>query len=361
MNLKYEVGQEVAIEVPKTVTETITEIISAEIKSITIGASGAKYLTSKGAFTEEQLDSYAQTAQEEPAFDWDVFKSGKIAVHCDTEEKAKAFCKEVKKRFPHECRNWGRDETNWDNYKEKTLYGINGGFVYGTEFGFGRCAIVDYPFTTEPAQPKEPIKLYCVKDYNGLCHRLCKGEVYEWHDGALYVHGEHQATANKTYEEWAKINSGYAECLIPLVSRPAKVGEWVYVTGLCTEDSLSGGMKVGDISNVVRLNDNFGVYIRAHKKSAFGLTEDGPVTLLRNADPQYLVLDGYAPELEYYNGKVVCVDNGGAQYFEVGKVYCFYNGAIFGAHGFYSSQYETLEKANSRNGVGAKFIEFKGE
>ena len=66
-------------------------------------------------------------------------------------------------------------------------------------------------------------------------------------------------------------------------------------------------------------------------------------------------------EPTYYSGKVVCVDNGGARYFEVGKVYQFVGGRIFGAHGFYSSQYETLEKANSRNGVGAKFIEYRGE
>jgi hypothetical protein len=33
-----------------------------------------------------------------PLFDWDAFKSGKIAVHCDTEEKAKAFLAECEQR-----------------------------------------------------------------------------------------------------------------------------------------------------------------------------------------------------------------------------------------------------------------------
>ena len=59
MNLKYEVGQSVAIGAPKTVVE----IQTSEIKSITVCSTGAKYLTSKGAFSEEQLDAFALKAQ----------------------------------------------------------------------------------------------------------------------------------------------------------------------------------------------------------------------------------------------------------------------------------------------------------
>lgn len=56
-------------------------------------------------------------------FDWDRFKKGEIAVHCDNEEKAKDFLKECK----DEGIKWssGRDVTyrnNWENYEKDTCY-----------------------------------------------------------------------------------------------------------------------------------------------------------------------------------------------------------------------------------------------
>lgn len=90
-----------------------------------------------------------------PTFSWDDFKSGKIAVHCDTEEKAKAFCKEVKSRFPDKTRAWSDGGTNWETYKEQTIYDIwsDGRFCFGRidgvaiELGY---TIVESPFTPEP-------------------------------------------------------------------------------------------------------------------------------------------------------------------------------------------------------------------
>ena len=207
------------------------------------------------------------------------------------------------------------------------------------------------PAREEPAQ--EPIKLYCVKDYNGLCHRLRKGEVYEWHDGALYVLGEHQFTTNKTYEEWAKNNSGYAECLIPLVSRPAKVGEWVYLT-----DDAFGytGHHKGEVFEVKKNNGCDGARIC--------LPENSEAICLKS---EYLVLDGYTPEPEYYNGKVVCVDRGRCYNITVGKVYTMVDGKMTQDDGseipVYESPIESLSDFNEKlkKHSGAKFIEFKGE
>ena len=58
----------------------------------------------------------------ELVFDWDEFKSGKIAVHCDTEEKANAFLKECE---GHGLR-WGDGaatrENNWKDYSTETCY-----------------------------------------------------------------------------------------------------------------------------------------------------------------------------------------------------------------------------------------------
>ena len=56
-------------------------------------------------------------------FDWDRFKNGEIAVHCDIEGKAKDFLKECKNRNINWCT--GRDVTKrnyWEEYKEDTCY-----------------------------------------------------------------------------------------------------------------------------------------------------------------------------------------------------------------------------------------------
>ena len=232
-------------------------------------------------------------------------------------------------------------------------------FVTGAETAFGRVfprIAQSEPKTTQPAEdnPKqEPIKLYCyrnktdvgVHDYSKY---LTVGKIYEF-DGHRVNYENLACGFFKDFADWKFNDFGFASCLVPLVSRPAKVGEWVYVVG--ASDAWRDGYEIGDIIKVKSLSvDCPGVIHRP----------------FHICGREYLVLDGYAPEPEkvepaYYSGKVVCVDNGGARYFEVGKVYQFVGGRIFGAHGFYSSQYETLEKANSRYGVGAKFIEYKGE
>ena len=60
-------------------------------------------------------------------FDWEDFKNGKIAVHCDTEDKAKDFVKEC---YEHGIK-WVTSavnkenktlHTNWKIYKEDTFY-----------------------------------------------------------------------------------------------------------------------------------------------------------------------------------------------------------------------------------------------
>lgn len=62
-------------------------------------------------------------------FNWEEFKKGNIAVHCDTEEKAKDFLKKCDK----EGIRWQRGQythefTKWDIFKEGTSYSffING-------------------------------------------------------------------------------------------------------------------------------------------------------------------------------------------------------------------------------------------
>lgn len=70
-------------------------------------------------------------------FDWDRFKKGEIAVHCDTEEKAKDFLKECKNRNINWCT--GRDVTKrnyWEEYKEDTCYCC---FDGDSKLGYADC------------------------------------------------------------------------------------------------------------------------------------------------------------------------------------------------------------------------------
>lgn len=201
----------------------------------------------------------------------------------------------------------------------------------------------------KPAEDKqEPVKLYCVKDYGST---LTGGKTYDFVDGLVKYDGGQKSSWHMNAKEFCEAvneNTG-VDSIFPLVSRPANVGEWVYIV---KTKAPASGYKACDVFKV---------------ESVFrGNSADCIESPHWVAPEEYLVLDGYhpapeaeaEPEPEYFSGKVVCVDNGGNRFFEVGKVYCFYDGVIFGANGFYSSRYETLEKANC--GIGSKFIEFKG-
>ena len=86
---------------------------------------------------------------ENKPFDWDAFKTKKIAVHCDTEDKAKAFVAECKRRLPIECRRWKNDEPHWYSYGSETAYSIGRGELLFCDAERDReddYTIVDYPF-----------------------------------------------------------------------------------------------------------------------------------------------------------------------------------------------------------------------
>ena len=119
-----------------------------------------KYLPDEKAqkwYVVETNGSYVRESDIEPyaepsAFDWDAFKAGKVAVHCDTEEKAKAFIAEC---YLHGV-EWpvsGEHKTHWSSYGTETTYS----YTYGS-FGFGSknfnegkgVTIIDCPFTAEP-------------------------------------------------------------------------------------------------------------------------------------------------------------------------------------------------------------------
>lgn len=64
-------------------------------------------------------------------FDWDKFKKEKIAVHCDTAEKANDFLKQCyNKSMGWSYRGSLLDYNCWDGYKENTCYSY--GICYGS-------------------------------------------------------------------------------------------------------------------------------------------------------------------------------------------------------------------------------------
>lgn len=60
-------------------------------------------------------------------FNWEEFKLGRVAIHCDTEEKAKDFLEKCDtKGIKFKVRNRTTEGTNsWKWYKEQTIYCIN--------------------------------------------------------------------------------------------------------------------------------------------------------------------------------------------------------------------------------------------
>lgn len=211
-------------------------------------------------------------------------------------------------------------------------------FAKGVQTALDR--IFPHPAQEEPAQPKaEPIKLYCVKEYKPG-EWLTKGKVYEVVDGKVTTDSGYVTTYNNDWLGGIR----FQEYFIPLVSRPAKVGEWVLMT-----DQAFGftGHHKGEIFKVVETAGSDDVRIDLPK-------QHGVICM----KCEYLVLDGYSPEPEYYNGKVVCVEWVG-DCFTVGKVYEVINGRMKANTGVYATPiFKTINDVLAYSG---KFIEFKGE
>lgn len=56
-------------------------------------------------------------------FNWEAFKRGNIAVHCDTEEKAKDFLMECDKNdIKWETGEYTHESTKWNKHKKETSY-----------------------------------------------------------------------------------------------------------------------------------------------------------------------------------------------------------------------------------------------
>lgn len=93
----------------------------------------SKFIFSGGMFEGKVIEE-PKTAN----FDWKGFLSGKFSVHCDTEEKAKKFLRDVKTHGVKWNSGSEIDEnkTSWGIYKNNTNYSVKyNGLLYGDHTG----------------------------------------------------------------------------------------------------------------------------------------------------------------------------------------------------------------------------------
>lgn len=143
----------------------------------------------------------------------------------------------------------------------------------------GRAKVEPKPAEKPQDKTAEPVKLYCTKTYNGMAYTLLRGNVYMFINGTMCdADGKPLGVGSfglyMTFDDYKKRNPDYGDALCPLVKRPAKVGEWVYVT----EKNSHRPRK--DIYNVVGVGTDNCVW--------FECDGTGNVT-----ESKYLVLDGY--------------------------------------------------------------------
>lgn len=140
---------------------------------------------------------------------------------------------------------------------------------------------------------------------------------------------------------------GKMDYIVPLVQRPAKVGEWVLATKGGIYEKKQGIVE-GEIYQVRKIG--------CLRLAMISTTNDPSCTIF-----EYLVLDGYQPESEYYSGKVVCTNDSTG--FTAGKVYTFVDGRTVDDDGCVQPSEESCPIADLQQGwVRARnLIEFKGE
>lgn len=225
-------------------------------------------------------------------------------------------------------------------------------FELGAGLAFDRLMGRQGEFT-EPEQ--EPVKLYCVKEH-APGSWLTKGKVYDVSDGRItYDDGwSTRFVGNSNRLEDASGRSAYpvlGHYCLPLVKRPAKVGEWVLPAA--GSFSFLDGTTPFQVKTLYSSPGVVGIYVPWRIDLG-----DGYWALNLS---QYLVLDGYQPESEYYSGKVVCTND--CTGFTAGKVYVFNDGRTVDDDGCVQPSEDSCPIADLQQGwVRARnLIEFKGE
>lgn len=213
--------------------------------------------------------------------------------------------------------------------------------TYGTDYHPSEVAI---KVADKPEPKPEPVRLYCVKDepHDNTLQWFIAGKTYE-------RYGVDRVSTEQGEMPWCSWMPKY---LVPLVKRPAKVGEWVYLL-------LDDCMHINEKGSITKYMGNGFIY------DPTGRFAERGISALPESE-YFLVLDGYQPEPEYYSGKVIFThanfpDND--DFFTVGKVYTVKDGFIksntgnvFNLH----SPVKDIEELNRVCKIGS-FIKYEGE
>jgi hypothetical protein len=133
----------------------------------------------------------------------------------------------------------------------------------------------------KPAEPKQVVKLYCVKDYKpswGKGFGVTKGKVYKFENGDVRVDNDGTTLKFKSLEDFMRQNPTFASCLVPLVQRPARISEYIL------PDGESKPVKV--VRDCLALS---GCLVTSDERHISARKDGGDFT-------EYLVLSGYKGE-----------------------------------------------------------------
>lgn len=175
-------------------------------------------------------------------FNWDEFKEGKFAVHCKTEEEAKDFCRQMYKHGMV----WGSGNsylscTHYEEYKDKTCYGGQGGYQSYDYFEKYRYEILEWSDYMDKEFTKADLE---------------DGMVVEQRDGDMYL---------------------------VLAGKTVRKGEYNRIDGY-TDDLKWAGYKGGDIVKVYRITPGSlrrieDVFIKSNLELIWERTESKKMTV----------------------------------------------------------------------------------
>lgn len=167
------------------------------------------------------------------------------------------------------------------------VYSTDGGFAIRESDLMRFDEGVSEAYETKPQDKPRPIKLYCIQGYADF---LTRGKVYDLGEECEITYDNGFVGGGSDWNTTRILGSQkLSSYFIPLVQRPAKVGEWVYVTKVRLRyiDIVSAG-QIYQIQKVYHAN-GFGV--RGKRPTLSAGDEYWCIGL-----DEYLVLDGYVPE-----------------------------------------------------------------
>lgn len=249
-----------------------------------------------------------------PSFDWTSFKSGKFAVHCDTEEKAREFLKEAGE---HDVR-WNSGEITSKRfiwiYREQTCYKTwpekGQGLLQSRANDADLPKIIDYapskPTVKEVKRPANVGEWIKIVNSDVRDKRTNNGEIYEVvlsspGRGVRVKHPSYGKIGLWEYEYVVLDN--YTPDTTPIdsnpepeqpisssgmreVKRPAKSGEYVKVVNAFNIPETDGKDEYanGDVLKIIRVTGSQARY-------AEGMADDGKDHVLLHSE--YVVLENF--------------------------------------------------------------------